>query len=76
MKIPKKGAALVNNPPQILQTAALTITGTPALANYDALAIRHVQNQPVVRQAAPDLSDIRQISKLFLKLSMICVVTY
>ena len=61
MKIPTKGAPLVNPPPQILQAAALTIPGTHAPANYDALVIRHVHNQLVVRQAAPDLSDIRQI---------------
>ena len=64
----KMGAPLVNNPPQIQPAAPLTILGTPAPANYEAQIIRHVLDQPNVRQNAPDLCDVRQISECFSKL--------
>jgi len=58
----KMGAPLVNNAPQIQPAAPLTILGTPAPANYEAQIIRHALDQPNVRQNAPDLCDVRQIS--------------
>jgi len=64
----KIGAPLVNNPPQIQPAALLTILGTPAPANYEAQIIGHALDQPNVRPNAPDLWDVRQISKCFSKL--------
>jgi len=64
----KMGAPLVNNPPQIQPAAPLTILGTPAPANYEAQIIGHALDQPNVRQNAPDLYDVRQISECFSKL--------
>jgi len=61
-------APLLNNPPQIQPAALLTILGTPAPANYQAQIIRHTLDQPNVRQNAPDLCDVRQISECFSKL--------
>jgi len=64
----KIGAPLVNNPPQIQPAAPLTILATPAQANYNAQIIRHALDQPNVRQNAPNLCDVRQISECFSKL--------
>jgi len=64
----KMGAPLMNNPPQIQPTAPLTILCTPAPANYEAQLIRYALDQPNVRQNAPDLCDVRQISACFSKL--------
>jgi len=64
----KMGAPLVNNPVRILPATLLTILGTPAPANYEAQIIRHALDQPNVRQNAPDLRDVRQISECFSKL--------
>jgi len=64
----KMGAPLVNNPPQIQRAAGLIILGTPAPANYEAQIIRHALDQPNVRQNAPDLCVVRQISPCFSKL--------
>ena len=69
VKIPKKGAPLVNIPLPIQPAAGIKISGTPALSNYEAQIIRHELDQPNVRQNVPDISDIRQISKCFAKLS-------
>jgi len=63
----KMGAPLVNNPPQIQPATPLTILGTPAPANYEARIIRHALDQLNVRQDAPDLGDVRQISECFSK---------
>jgi len=67
VRMHKMGAPLVNNPPQIQPAAPLTILGTPAPANYEAQIIRHTLDQPNVRQNAPDLCDVRQISECFSK---------
>jgi len=64
----KMRAPLVNNPAQIPPAAHLTILGTPAPANNEAQIIRHAQDQPNIRQNAPDLCDVRQISDRFSKL--------
>jgi len=63
----KMGAPLVNNPRQIQPATPLTILGTPAPANYDAQIIHDALDQPNVRQNAPDLCDVRQISECFSK---------
>jgi len=64
----KMRAPLVNNPPQIQLAAPLTILGTPAPANHQAQIIRHALDQPIVRQNAPDLCDVRELSACFSKL--------
>jgi len=68
VRIHKRGAPLVNNPPQTQPAAPLTILGTPAPANFEAQIIRLALDQPNVRQNAPDLCDVRQISECFSKL--------
>jgi len=68
VRMHKMGAPLMNNPPQIRLPAPLTILGTPAPATYEAQIIRHALDQPNVRQNAPDICDVRQISACFSKL--------
>jgi len=69
VRMHKMCAPLVNNPPQIQPAAPLTILGTLAPCNYKAQIIRHALDQPNVRQNAPHLSDVRQISQCFSKLA-------
>jgi len=64
----KMDAPLVNNPLEIQPAAPITILGTPAPANYEAQIIRHALDKPNVRQNAPDLCEVRQISECFSKL--------
>jgi len=66
-------APLVNIPPQIQPAAPLTILGTPVPANYEAQIIRHALDKPNVRQNAPDLCDVRQISECFSQLPQLFV---
>jgi len=68
VRMPKMSAPLVNNPPQIQPATPLPILVTPAPANYEAQIIRHALDQPNVRQNAPDICDVRQITVCFSKL--------
>jgi len=62
VRMHKMGAPLMNYPPQIQPAAPSTIVGMPAPANYEAQIIRHPLDQHNLRQNAPDLCDVRQIS--------------
>jgi len=64
----KMGGPLVNNLLQIQPAATLSILRMPAAANFEAQIIRHALDQPNVRQKAPDLCDVRQISVCFSQL--------